>query len=164
MDGITHYLNTDLDLLSFDDLTALVAAFKASGRMPTHVCQPNNGEWHARFSGNSDQPYDEPEQTIAAMLAIIETLDPSLRSVWAGCSQREFDIGYSCGREPFHFAQVLSAGLLARLVAAGASLRVTLYAERDSPAERDDVCDHEVSKAEPGAAADGVGMQAFPDV
>ena len=158
MDGITQYLNTDLDLLSADDLTALAAAFEVRGLMPTRVIRYHDGQWqwHARFCGNTtgDEWYDEPEPTIAAMLAVIEALDPPLRSAWAGCSRREFDIGYECGREPFHFHQGLSAGILARLVAAGASLRVTLYADQDRrPAERDGVCDREVSSAEPGAGA-----------
>jgi hypothetical protein len=157
MDGITEYLNTDLDLLSADDLTALAAAFEVRGLMPTRVIRLDTGQWHARFSGNStaDECYDEPEPTIAAMLAVIEALDPPLRSAWAGCSQREFDIGYDCGREPFHFHQGLSAGILVRLVAAGASLRVTLYADQERrPAERDGVCGQEGSSAEPGAAPD----------
>ena len=161
MDGITQYLNTDLDLLSADDLTALAAAFEVRGLMPTCEIRPYDGQWHARFAGNStaDECYDEPEPTIAAMLAVIEALDPPLRSAWAGCSQREFDIGYECRREPFHFHQGLSAGILARLVAAGASLRVTLYAVQDRrPADQDGVCDQEVSSAEPGAAPDPAGM------
>jgi hypothetical protein len=138
MDGVTHYVNTDLDLMSADDLTALAAAFEVRGLMPTRVMRLDHGQWHARFSGSStaDGPYDEPELTIAAMLAVIEALDPPLRSAWAGCSQRELDIGYDCGQEPFYFHQGLSAGILVRLVAAGASLRVTLYADRDiRPAE-----------------------------
>lgn len=164
MDGVTQYLNTDLDLLSADDLTALAAAFEVRGLMPTRVIRLDDGRWHARFSGNStaDRCYDEPEPTIAAVLAVIEALDPPLRSAWAGCSQREFDIGYDCGREPLHFHQGLSAGLLVRLAAAGASLRVTLYADQDGrPAERDGVGDQEVPRAEPGAAADGGGTSAF---
>jgi hypothetical protein len=121
-------------LLSAHDLTALAAAFEVKGLKPTTVTRYVDGMWHARFSGNStgDQCYDEPEPTIAAMLTLIEALAPSLRSVWSGCSQREFDIGYDCGKEPFHFHQGLSADILARLVAAGASLRVTLYADQDT--------------------------------
>jgi hypothetical protein len=48
-----------------------------------------------------------------------------------GCSRREFNIGYDCGREPWAFNQVLSAQLLSRIAAARASLRVTLYPDRD---------------------------------
>ncbi len=64
------------------------------------------------------------------MQAVIESLVPPLRSVWAGCSQREFNIGYDCGLEPWAFNQGLSADLLGRMAKAGASLRVTLYPDR----------------------------------
>jgi hypothetical protein len=61
------------------------------------------------------------------MLAVVEALDPPLRSVWAGCSRREFNVGYDCGLEPWAFSQGLSAEILGRMASAGASLRVTLY-------------------------------------
>jgi hypothetical protein len=65
-------------------------------------------------------------QSISAMLVAIEALDPPLRSAWAACSLRVFDIGYDCGLAPFAFGQGLSAELLARLAAVGATLRFTL--------------------------------------
>jgi hypothetical protein len=155
MDETTRYITTELELYSPHDLTALVAALEARGLIPCHVCQ-SSVDWHALFSCNStaDQPYDEPEPQIAAMLSAIETLDPPLRAAWAACSVRLFDIGYNCGREPFALRQELSAETLARLAAVGAALRITLYAYQRQSAERHSVCDQEVSEAEPGATAD----------
>jgi len=127
--GITRYLNTDLDLTSADDLTALAAALEAAGVFPLHVTRGENGLWYATFE--TDEQYPEPEPNIATMLTVIEGLTPTLKSVWARCSRREFNIGYDCGLEPWAFNQGLSAALLGRMAATGASLRVTLYPDRE---------------------------------
>jgi hypothetical protein len=146
MDGVTRYLNTDLDLTSADDLTALAAAFEVRGfALMRPVTQLNDGQWFCGFSMGG-MWYDEPEPNIAAMLTVIEALDPPLRSAWLACSLRMFDIGYNCGQEPFGFNQGLSTEILGRMAAAGASLRVTLYPDR------------EIRSAEPDAAADRGGM------
>jgi hypothetical protein len=142
MDGVTHYLNTDLDLTSADDLTALAAAFEDRGlALMRGVTRLNDGQWFCGFSMGG-MWYDEPEPNIAALLAVIEALDLPLRSAWAGCALRVFDIGYDCGQEPFAFNQGLSAEILGRMAAAGVSLRVTLYPDRD------------IRPAEPVASAD----------
>jgi hypothetical protein len=125
-----------------DDLTSLAAALEVRGlALMRGVTRLNDGLWFCGFSWGGAW-YDEPEPNIAAMLAVIEALDPPLRSAWAGCSLRVFDIGYDCGREPFAFRQELPAEILVRLAAVGASLRVTLYS------------DPERRPAEPGAAPD----------
>ena len=129
MDGIITYLNTDLDLTSADDLTALAAEFEAARVRPLHVTHGEDGLWYACFE--TDEQHVEPESNIAAVLAVVESLAPPVRAVWAGCSRREFNVGYDCGLEPWAFNQELSAKLLGRMAAAGASLRVTLYPDRE---------------------------------
>lgn len=129
MDGVIFYLNTDLDLTSADDLTALAAAFQAGGVFPLHVTRGEDGLWYACFE--TEEQHTEPEPNIAAMLAVVETLAPPFRAVWAGCSRREFNIGYDCGLEPWAYNQGLSAELLGRMAAVGASLRWTLYPDRE---------------------------------
>jgi hypothetical protein len=124
-----RYLNTDLDLTSADDLSALAGAFEASGAFVLHLERRDDGLWYATFEVLDQQT--EPELNIAAMLAIVESLADPLRSVWNGCSQREFNIGYDCGAEPWAFNQGLSAELLGRMAAAGAALRITLYPDRE---------------------------------
>jgi hypothetical protein len=128
VDSRICYLNTDLDLISSDDLTALAAVFDSRGVFPLHVTGGEDGRWFATFE-TLDQ-LTEPEPNIAAMVAVAESLDEPHRSVWRGCTLREFNIGYDCGVEPWAFNQGLSCGLLARMAAVGASLRFTLYPER----------------------------------
>jgi hypothetical protein len=119
------YLNTDLDLTSADDLRALGAAFEGQGVSPLYLTHGEDGLWYATFEVY-DQ-HDEPEPTISAMLVAIESLGDPLRAVWSACTRREFNIGYDCGSKPWAFNQALSADLLGRIAAAGASLRITLY-------------------------------------
>lgn len=142
MDETTRYRTTDLYLYSDEDLTALAAALQA--RLPAlcvgvnRLAHSHREAWYCNFSidGGPGGPAEEPEPGIAAMLAVIEALDPPLRSMWARCSQRVFDVAYDCGREPFAFRQELSAETLGRLAAVGAALRVTLYSDPgESPAE-----------------------------
>jgi hypothetical protein len=129
VDGVIGYRNTDLDLTSTDDLTALAAAFETADIPPLHVTHGEDGRWYATFEAR--EAHTLPEPNIAAMLSVVDGLAPPLRAVWEGCSLREFNIGYICGLEPWAFNQGLSAELLGRLAAAGASLRFTLYPERE---------------------------------
>ncbi|MGC8643485.1 MAG: hypothetical protein ACP5XB_26815 [Isosphaeraceae bacterium] len=125
MNGLFTYLNTDRDLTSADELTALATAFEAGGAPPLFVTQGDDGQRHATFE--TIEQHNEPEPNISALLAVVETLEPSLRSDWAGCSRREFNLGYDCGSEPWAFTQGLSSELLGRMAAVGASPRITLY-------------------------------------
>ena len=125
MGTVTNYINTDLVLISTEDLTALAEALEVNGVSPLHVTHGDNGRWYATFETNA--PHIEPEPNIAAMLDAIDSLIEPLRSIWDRCSLREFNMGYECGAEPWGFNQGLSAQLLSRLVDTGATLRITLY-------------------------------------
>ena len=117
MDGKIKYLNTDLDLTSPNDLTALAAVFDSQGVFPLHVTHVEEGLWQATFKTN--ESYTELETNIAAMVAVVESLGEPHRSVWLGCTRRDFNIGYDCGDEPWEFNQGLSCELLGRIAAVG---------------------------------------------
>jgi hypothetical protein len=129
MDGKICYLNTDLDLTSSGDLTELAAAFRSAGVSPLHVSHGEDDLWYATFE--TDEQHEQPEPNIAAMVAVVETLQEPLHSVWSRCTRREFNVGFDCGAEPWAFNQGLSSRLLGRIAAMGASLRVTLYPDRE---------------------------------
>lgn len=134
MDGKITYLNTDLDLVSEYDLTGLAAAFEAGGVVALHTTLCEDGLWRATFEQNeefTDEHHHEPALHISAMLYVIESLATPLRLTWDNCRLREFNLGYDCGDEPWAFNQGLSADLMGRIAAAGASLRVTLYPDRE---------------------------------
>lgn len=134
------YLNTDLDLTSPIDLTPLAAVLKAGEIRALHVTHGDDGLWYAIFE--TDEQHDEPASNIAAMVAVVESLGEPHRSVWFGCTLREFNIGYDCGAEPWAFNQAMPADLLGRIAAVGASLRITLYPNRESSGQpTDQSCD-----------------------
>ncbi len=137
MDDTIRYLNTDLDLKSTEDLTALAEAFETQGVGPLHVGSGEDGLWHATFE--TDEQHEKPEPNIASMIAVVESLPEQLLAVWSSCTCREFNIGYDCGSNPWAFNQVLSSQLLGRMAAAGASRRITLYPpEREKKTEQAD--------------------------
>ena len=137
MDDTISYLNTDLDLTSADDLTALAACFEANGVFVLHCDRAEDGRSFATFEVlHCCEPDRLPESDIATMLATIESLAQPLRNIWTSCMLREFNIGYDCGSKPWAFNQGLSSELLGRIAAARASLRITLY-RPDKAAEPD---------------------------
>jgi len=129
VDNKICYLNADLDLISAEELTVLSEAFTAKGVSALSVRQADDGFWWATFETN--EHYPKPEEAIDRMLAVVESLSKTLRAMWDGCKLREVNIGYDCGAEPWAFNQGLSALLLGRMSAAGLSLRVTIYPDRN---------------------------------
>ena len=128
--GSTIYLNTDLDLVSSEDLTPLAEALEARGLFTLHVEPRDDGLWYATLETGIQ--HGEPESNIAAMVEAVESLNERHRTRWSRCTRREFNVGYDCGAEPRAFDQGLSSSLLGRVAALGASLRITLYPERAS--------------------------------
>jgi hypothetical protein len=132
VDGVITYLNTDLYLESPGDMAPLMAGLRARGVSP--LCdgpvRGDDGLWHVNCEAN--EAYGRPEDTIAALLSVIEGLDEAGRAAWDACTRREFNIGYDCGDEPWAFQEGISAELLRRMAAAGASLRWTLYPDREA--------------------------------
>lgn len=126
-----RYLNTDLDLISPQNLTPLVTAFKTAGVYALHCdYETTDAKWHGTFESETSMS-EEPEVDLAVLLAAIESLSPPLRDQWLACTLREFNIGYDCGEDPWAFNNGLSAQTLRRLADAGVSLRITLYPPRE---------------------------------
>jgi hypothetical protein len=121
----TRYLTADLDLVASCDLAPLADALALRGMFALHVSQREDRAWIATFE--TDEEFAAPDQNIAAMLAAIEGLDEASRSVWASCNVREFNIGYECGDGPRCFSQHIATATLAKVAAAGATVRITLY-------------------------------------
>jgi hypothetical protein len=119
------YLNTDLDLVSADDLTPLAAALEAAGLLRLHVGKQDDGLWHARFEPS--EQHESPEESIAALLPPIESLIGPLSDAWAGCLERELSIGYQSGHAPRPLEHAISSPLLGRAAALGVSLGIVLY-------------------------------------
>jgi hypothetical protein len=123
--GQTRYLNTDLDVISERDPASLVDALdKRFVSLIGEVRKELDG-YHAIFETHVSD--DEPETTVLALLEAVEGLDGEARETWQACSARELHLGYDCGDEPKSYSQAISSATLTRAVAAGMSLRITLY-------------------------------------
>ncbi len=120
-----RYLNTDLDLISDQDLTPLTVALENGNLYTLTVHQREDKLWCARLEINDDHP--TPEETIANMLNAIEHLTGTAHTLWTQCSLREFNIGYDCGDRPQRFNNGISSQTILRIGNADASLRITLY-------------------------------------
>ena len=123
------YLNTDLDVEVRGGLPILTAAFQAQQRM-YEVSAFDAGDGNGRANFESRSIGRDPETAIGEMLDVIEQLDGAALAVWKACTLRDFNIGYGCGDEPWGFHQRLSAALLQRIAAVGASVSVTIYPVR----------------------------------
>lgn len=129
------YCNTDLALVAAFPLDQLVAALALRGVSTFGVTKTEQAEGGTRplsyANFNTDEQYDDLEQNVVALLAAVESLDRDERTAWRNCVRREFNVGYDCGDEPWAFNQGLSEQTIARLAAASAELRITLYPSRD---------------------------------
>ena len=121
------YRNTDLMLELGEDLSLLVQELCANGLFALH-CTLHDTTWYAALE--IDRESESAEDTLACFLNAIESLTPSARLHWDQCRKRELDVAFDCGDEPWAFNTGLSHATLSRLVAVGASLRLTLYPER----------------------------------
>ena len=127
-----RYLNTDLDVMGASDLAPLAAALQAQGVLALHVTRGADGQWRATFETASQ--YDEPAETIAALISAIEALPAPAAADWRACTLRELNIGYDCGHSPHAFNQALPNPLLRRMAASGVALRLTLYPKDEEKA------------------------------
>lgn len=153
MDGITQYRVTDLQLHTTDDLMELATALEAQGMRVSHrelkIAEESQEFYRIAetdrmwvFQLSCCDTYEAPEPEVAALLSIVESLDPRMRAVWNRCTRRFFDLGYDCGITPFSVRHEFSAETLSRIAAVGGELRITLYALDPS----------EIQSSEPDAA------------
>ncbi|HUG90713.1 MAG TPA: hypothetical protein VML55_07770 [Planctomycetaceae bacterium] len=131
-----RYLNTDFDLVASSHLQPLVSALRAYGLRALHVTLGGDGLWYSILETEED--YDEPDGTIGAMLAAIESLEDDAAREWSACRLREFNIGYDCGDDPWAFNNELTNDTLRRIAALGASLRITIYPQRPEKKRADE--------------------------
>ncbi|HKR25466.1 MAG TPA: hypothetical protein VJS15_09420 [Allosphingosinicella sp.] len=128
----TGYLNTDLELVSKDDLTALATYLKDRKWSALHAGRRPDGTWLGVFEApHGDQ--EAPEPTISTMLALLSALPEPLQKEWRSCSKRDFNIGYQAGTDR-RLEQALPNDLLKQIAALGASISITLYPAHESPA------------------------------
>lgn len=124
----THFLNTDLDVVTRRDPAPLVAMLHSLGVHALNAPTARvDGAWFVNFE---PEPREDatPEATVLAIIEAIEKLTGEAREIWYVASTRELHLGFESGDAPRAFTEALSSETLARAAAAGMSLRWTLYA------------------------------------
>ncbi|MGC1309782.1 MAG: hypothetical protein WA885_21365 [Phormidesmis sp.] len=125
MSNIIRYINTDLELVSAQDLADFATVLESKGLLALHVTCCEDKLWRAAFETAVDRP--EPEAAITQLIEVIESLSEPAQTIWHRCVNRSFDIGYECGQQPPSYKQEISSDLLGRIASVGAALRITLY-------------------------------------
>ncbi|MCG7941448.1 MAG: hypothetical protein N0C88_21735 [Candidatus Thiodiazotropha lotti] len=118
-----HYLNTDLELESPKDLTPIVEAFGED------VVNLYNGKARGHYLASFEIASSEgsPDSKIQYYCMLAESLFGEEKILWEGCYSKVFDIGYEGGTGHKSYTDEVRANTLERVVALGASIRVTIY-------------------------------------
>ena len=134
----TEYRNTDLDLVSEAPFEPLGRYLESAGMIEIAKFQDGDGNWHASYEVIAEEDpamYDRAENTIAAMLDILEVLPANEKTLLENCQLREFNVAYDVGEGPYGFNEPISAVTLSRMSRLKSSLRVTLYPEAGMPSD-----------------------------
>ena len=118
-----HHLNTDLELESPKDLTPIVEAFGED------VVNLYNGEARGHYLASFELAgsVDSPDSIIQYFCMLAESLEGEEKYLWNNCYSKIFDIGYKCGAGHSSYTDEVRSNTLERVVALGASIRVTVY-------------------------------------
>lgn len=122
----TRFLNLDLDLVSDRDLSTLLVACSKS---VTVLRDSVDDGVHTLWLELRRQPKDVGH-AIRGFFALFESLLPSARRLWNGCSDRCLNIGIQAGQEPHAQMFVLSNDSVVRARAMRARFVITVYGAR----------------------------------
>jgi len=119
----THYLNTDLEIESADDLTPIVEEFGED------VICLHNGPWgaHQRAAFEVAALSMDVSSCIRHFCALVQGLGPESRNLWDNCTRRTFNIGFEAGHDRENCEQSIDHDALEQAVAIRARLAITVY-------------------------------------
>ncbi len=127
----THFINVDLDLSSSESLGPLLDAWEHDVMVLHHTRVPGGG---SEVGLEVAAMTTAAPPTIRCFVRLVQRLEPGLRALWDGCTERVLDIGIQSGTDGLHsWRLVLSPKVLAEVQEIGAQLAVTVY----SPYEGD---------------------------
>jgi len=123
-----HYLNTDLEIESENDLSLIIEEF---GEDVSVLHQGEiRGYQHASFeiTGGMSMGADE---AINGFCLLVENLPKDAREIWDGCCSRILDIGYQSGATSPNYRSEIRASTIQRVAEIGASIVITIYPLRE---------------------------------
>ncbi len=131
----SHYLNTDLCLVSTCDLSPLESAFRDSAEVPFCLHQPDRKRYATINALGSGLDGCTPEQDVGSLIAAIESLDSSTAELFAMCESREMNIGWQASEHRPEGAVSLPCEILAGLVERRIFLAFTVYPSSENERE-----------------------------
>lgn len=122
-----HYLNTDLEIESKDDLSRIVEEFGEDVVVLHHG--EIRGYQHASFEIIGGR--DGADEVINYFCSLVESLPKEVREIWDGCCSRILDIGYESGTTPSNYRSEIRASTIRRVGEIEASIVITIYPLRE---------------------------------
>ena len=127
---MVRYLNTDLDIESTENLSALVPLFEANC-VVLHAEEIQDGRWMIRVeverTGESEEAIATPERDIERLLAVLNKFDAESKGILLHADLFDFNIGWESGKELPPSSFRLSTELLGKISEIGATLTITIY-------------------------------------
>jgi hypothetical protein len=90
-----HFINVDLEVWSHEDLATFAEAVEPRS-LVLHVGKVRQ-KFLASIEAKSARPLTSPEQTIWALLKVVESLPPRAGRLWRHAESRVFNVGYEGG-------------------------------------------------------------------
>ncbi len=118
------FLNVDLEIESASSLDSLAA--EMSRRVVVLHLGPALRAKQSLLVLESCRQHRNPDATIHALCAVIESLSPGARRVWDG-ARKEFDVGHDLRPSERSSRFALRTDTLQRMAGLGASLAVSYY-------------------------------------
>lgn len=125
----THYLNTDLDLKSNEDISELGTYFDRCADL-IHCEKEEEDVWSVIVDAAGSGTSELPEADILDLISIIEKMDPSLKSLLEACHVKDFNIGIETG-DTHGFNIPVNHSTLNKIAILGFTLSLTTYPMSD---------------------------------
>jgi hypothetical protein len=123
-DGLTHYLNVDLDILSRSSLEPLVAAF--GQRVLSHYVGREGKRYGAHLS-LAIYP-EHADKAIRVFVALVKRLPARARRLWDKAQTRDFNIGVDAGFKPQSYELPLAIDIVRAVADVRGRIVFTVYA------------------------------------
>ena len=123
----SHYLNTDLCLVSGTDLSPLVSALGENAEVL--ICGPQaDGKWYATIEARgSGEAGRTPQQDTDSLVAAVEALNEDGAARFVACERKEMNIGWQSSASRPEGAFAVDSATLGRLAERDIVLSVTVY-------------------------------------
>jgi len=122
----TEYLSVDLILDSPKSLEDLLSHF--GEEIIVHHFTQTQSVFHYEIGFSSD--YDSPDSAISNLCGLINGLPTTLRTDWANCISRIFDIGFEADSGAPLFSTPIKSFTLSQLPSLGVDLAITIYTDK----------------------------------